>query len=45
VLKDSNYQASLAPDDMATSDKQAFALDWAPIAAKYHLPAYTSSQI
>jgi hypothetical protein len=45
VLKDSNYQASLGPDGTATRDKQAFAKDWAPIAAKYHLPAYTGSQI
>ena len=46
VLKDSNYQASLGPDGTATRDKQAFACtDWAPIAAKYHLPAYKGSQI
>jgi hypothetical protein len=45
VQKDSNYQASLDPDNTATNDKQAFATDWAPIAAKYHLPAYQGSQI
>jgi hypothetical protein len=45
VFKDSNYQASLAPDGTATRKKQEFATDWAPIAAKYHLPAYKGSQI
>jgi hypothetical protein len=45
VENDSHYQASLGPDGTATHDKQAFASDWAPIAAKYGLPAYKSSQI
>jgi len=45
VQNDPNYQASLAPDGTASTDKQAVASDWAPIAAKYGLPAYTASQI
>jgi hypothetical protein len=45
VQNDPNYQASLGPDNTATTDKQAFAKDWAPIAAKYGLPAYQASQI
>ncbi|MCW2932668.1 MAG: hypothetical protein JWM19_3630 [Actinomycetia bacterium] len=45
VQNDSHYQASLNPDNTATSDKQALASAWAPIAAKYGLPAYKWSQI
>ena len=45
VADDSHYKASLGPDGTATSDKQAFAKDWAPIARKYGLPAYTGAQI
>ena len=45
VQDDPSYQASLGPDGTATSDKQAFAKAWAPIARKYGLPAYQGSQI
>ena len=45
VQNDSHYQASLGPDGTASTDKQAVASDWAPIAARYGLPAYTASQI
>jgi hypothetical protein len=45
VTNDSSYQASLAPDGTATTAKQAVAKAWAPIAAKYGLPAYQRSQI
>jgi hypothetical protein len=45
VLNDPNYQESLGPDGTATNDKKAFATAWAPIAAKYGLPAYQASQI
>jgi hypothetical protein len=45
VASDPHYQASLTLDTTATNDKIAFAQAWAPIAAKYGLPAYTRSQI
>jgi hypothetical protein len=45
VQNDPHYQASLGPDSTATQDKQLFAKAWAPIAAKYGLPAYQASQI
>jgi hypothetical protein len=45
VQNNPHYQASLGPDSTATTDKQAFATAWAPIAAKYGLPAYQADQI
>jgi hypothetical protein len=42
---DASYQAATAPDDQATTDKQAFAALWAAIAAEYGLPPYRYNQI
>ena len=42
---DASYRAATAPDDQATKDKQAFAAQWAPVAAQYGLPLYQYNQI
>jgi hypothetical protein len=42
---DPEYQASLPGDTTATNDKAAFIALWTPLAQKYGLQAYTSSQI
>jgi AAA domain-containing protein len=41
---DPRFQAASRPDDQATTDKQAFARQWLPIAAKYGLPTYQVSK-
>lgn len=45
VLSDPKYQASLGPDNTASSHKAEFAQGWAPIARQYGLPAYSYDQI
>lgn len=45
VLSDPKYQASLGPDNTASSHKAEFAKGWAPIARQYDLPAYSYDQI
>jgi hypothetical protein len=42
---DPNYQAAAGPDDQATTSKTAFAGFWNPIARKYGLTTYQSSQL
>ena len=42
---DANYAASDAPDVQATNDKTAFVGMWNPIAAKYGLTRYSTSQL
>jgi hypothetical protein len=42
---DAGYQAATAPDDHATTDKKAFAAQWAAIAEEYGLPSYQYNQI
>lgn len=42
---DSNYQAAKDPDQQATTSKMAFVSLWNPVASKYGLPTYQSSQL
>jgi hypothetical protein len=42
---DPNYQAAAGPDDQATTSKAAFVGFWNPIATKYGLTTYQSSQL
>lgn len=42
---DANFQASNTPDVQATNDKTAFIGRWNPIAAKYGLTRYSTSQL
>ena len=42
---DANYQAAEAPDQRATTSKQAFAALWSGIASEYNLPDYQWNQI
>jgi hypothetical protein len=45
VLKDPHYQASLGPDNRATTQKQAFTALWNPMAKRDGLPAFQWEQI
>jgi len=42
---DANYQAAAAPDQQATTSKQAFTALWSGIASEYNLPDYQWNQI
>ena len=42
---DPGYQAAIAPDTQATTDKKAFASLWDPIAAQYGLTSYQWDQL
>ncbi|MGH3227326.1 MAG: protein kinase domain-containing protein [Streptosporangiaceae bacterium] len=42
---DVSYRAATGPDERATTDKKAFAKQWAAIANEYGLPSYQYSQI
>jgi Protein kinase domain len=42
---DASYQAAMAPDEQATTDKKAFAALWTAIANEYGLPSYRYNQI
>jgi hypothetical protein len=42
---DANFEASNTPDVQATNDKNAFVAQWNPIAAKYGLTRYSTSQL
>jgi hypothetical protein len=42
---DAGYQAAMAPDDRATTEKKAFAALWTAIAGEYGLPLYQYNQI
>jgi hypothetical protein len=42
---DANFQAATAPDDQATTDKQAFVSLWNPIATRYGLTAYQWNEL
>jgi hypothetical protein len=42
---DPGYQTTLTPDNEATQDKVAFVAQWNPIAARYGLTSYQSSQL
>ena len=42
---DASYQAAMAPDEQATTDKKAFAALWTAIADEYGLPSYQYNQI
>ena len=42
---DASYQAAMAPDKQATTDKKAFAALWTAIANEYGLPSYQYNQI
>ena len=42
---DASYQAAMAPDKQATTDKKAFAALWTAIANEYGLPCYQYNQI
>jgi hypothetical protein len=42
---DTGYQAAIAPDDQATTEKKAFAALWAAVAGEYGLPLYQYNQI
>ena len=45
INSNANLSASYGPDSQATQDKQAFASLWNPIANKYGLTTYESSQL
>lgn len=45
IESDGNLNASCGPDSQATQDKQAFASLWNPMATKYGLTTYQSSQL
>jgi len=45
VQNDPSYQASLGPDNQATTGKQAFTRMWNPLARRYGLPTYQLEQI
>ncbi|MGD0560778.1 MAG: hypothetical protein ABSA93_38130 [Streptosporangiaceae bacterium] len=45
IESDGNLNASYGPDSQATQDKQAFASLWNPMATKYGLTTYQSSQL
>ena len=42
---DANFAASNTPDVQASNDKAAFVALWNPIAAKYGLTRYSTSQL
>ena len=42
---DPGYQATVTPDQQATTDKTQFAADWQPVAAKYGLTQYKPGQL
>lgn len=45
VNNDSNYQASLGPDNQATNEKQSFTAQWNPIARRDGLKTYQWEQL
>jgi hypothetical protein len=42
---DPGYQATVTPNQQATTDKTQFAADWQPVAAKYGLTQYQPGQL
>jgi hypothetical protein len=42
---DPGYQATVSPDQQATTDKTQFAADWKPVAVKYGLTQYQPGQL